>query len=51
MVGYDFCPIDLRLWIADSVARSNAIDGLDFWTRIGFRLWVPESPKPPVAKS
>ncbi len=51
LVGYDFGPVDMQLWITDSVARSNAIDGLDFWTRIGFRIWGPEAPKPLVAKN
>ncbi len=51
LVGYDFGPVDLQVWVTDSVARSNAIDGLDIWTRLGFRIWAPESPKPLVAKN
>jgi hypothetical protein len=51
LVGYDFGPVDLQLWITDSVSRNNAIDGLDFWTRLGFRIWAPEAPKPLVAKN
>jgi len=51
LAGYDFGPVDLQLWITDSVARSNAIDGLNFWTRLGFRIWAPEAPKPLVAKN
>jgi hypothetical protein len=51
LVGYDFGPVDLQVWITDSVARSNAIDGLDIWTRLGFRIWAPEAPKPLVAKN
>jgi hypothetical protein len=51
LVGYDFGPVDLQLWNTDSVARTNAIDGLDFWTRLGFRIWGPEAPKPLVAKN
>jgi hypothetical protein len=51
LVGYDFGPVDIQFWVTDSVARSNAIDGLDFWTRIGFRIWGPEAPKPLVAKN
>jgi hypothetical protein len=46
LVGYDFGPVDLQLWVTDSVARSNAIDGLDVSTRLGFRIWAPEAPKP-----
>jgi hypothetical protein len=51
LVGYDFGPVDIQVWVTDSVARQNAIDGLDFWTRIGFRIWAPEAPKPLVAKN
>ncbi len=51
LVGYDFGPVDLQVWVTDSVARSNAIDGLDIWTRLGFRIWGPEAPKPLVAKN
>jgi hypothetical protein len=51
LVGYDFGPVDLQVWVTDSVARNNAIDGLDIWTRLGFRLWAPEAPKPLVAKN
>ena len=51
LVGYDFGPVDIQVWVTDSVARSNAIDGLDIWTRLGFRIWGPEAPKPLVAKN
>jgi len=51
LVGYDFGPVDIQVWITDSVARTNAIDGLDIWTRLGFRIWAPEAPKPLVAKN
>jgi hypothetical protein len=51
LVGYDFGPVDLQVWVTDSVSRNNAIDGLDVWTRLGFRLWAPEAPKPLVAKN
>jgi len=46
LVGYDFGPVDLQVWVTDSVTRNNAIDGFDVWTRLGFRLWGPEAPKP-----
>jgi hypothetical protein len=51
LVGYDFGPVDLQVWVTDSVWRDNQIDGLDVWTRIGFRIWGPETPKPMVAKN
>jgi hypothetical protein len=51
LVGYDFGPVDLQVWVTDSVSRQNAIDGVNFWTRLGFRIWAPEAPKPLVAKN
>jgi hypothetical protein len=51
LVGYDFGPVDIQVWVTDSVYRQNAIDGVDIWTRLGFRIWAPEAPKPLVAKN
>jgi hypothetical protein len=51
LVGYDFGPVDMQVWFTQSVYRQNAIDGFDMWTRIGFKLWGPEAPKPLVAKN
>jgi hypothetical protein len=53
LIGYDFGPVDIQVWITDSVSRRDEIDGLDFWWRMGFKLWGPEAPaaKPLVAKN
>jgi hypothetical protein len=51
LVGYDFGPVDLQVWVTDSVYRQDQIDGLNVWTRLGFRLWAPEAAKPLVAKN
>ena len=52
LVGYDFGPVDLQVWVTRQRRQvPNAIDGLDFWTRLGFRIWAPEAPKPLVAKN
>jgi len=51
LVGYNFGPVDLQVWVTDSVEHRNQIDGLNIWTRLGFRLWGPEAPKPLVAKN
>ncbi len=51
LVGYDFGPVDIQAWVTQSVFRQDAIDGLTFWSRIGFKLWGPEAPKPLVAKN
>ncbi len=50
LVGYDFGPVDLQVWVTEPLTHSNSIDGLSVWTRLGFRLWGPEAPKPLVAK-
>jgi len=51
LIGYDFGPVDIQVWVTQNVAKENAIDGLSVWSRIGFRLWAPEAPKPLVAKN
>jgi hypothetical protein len=54
LVGYDFGPVDLQLWFTDAIASQNAaqgVGGLNLWTRLGFRIWGPEAPKPLVSKN
>jgi len=51
LIGYDFGPVDLQVWVTQNVSKENAIDGFSVWSRLGFRLWAPEAPKPLVAKN
>jgi hypothetical protein len=55
LIGYDFGPVDLQVWVTDSFVGQNAPQGspgaLDVWSRIGFKIWGPEAPKPLVAKN
>jgi len=52
LVGYDFGPVDVQVWVTDTVWQQNTGEaGWTVWTRIGFRLWAPEAPKPLVAKN
>jgi hypothetical protein len=54
LIGYDFGPVDLQVWVTDSFVGQNTPQGsggLNVWTRLGFRLWAPEAPKPLVAKN
>jgi hypothetical protein len=54
LVGYDFGPVDLQVWVTDSFVGQNTPQGpggLNVWSRIGFKLWGPEAPKPLVAKN
>jgi hypothetical protein len=52
LVGYDFGPVDLNVWVTDTVWSENTAQaGVTVWTRFGFRIWAPEAPKPLVAKN
>jgi hypothetical protein len=51
LVGYDFGPVDVQVWFTQSVSHQNFIDSSIFWTRLGFKLWGPDAPKPLVAKN
>jgi len=52
LVGYDFGPVDLQVWATDTVASQNTgQNGWIIWSRMSFRLWAPEAPKPLVAKN
>ena len=54
LVGYDFGPVDLQVWVTDTIASQNFAEGagtMNVFTRLGFRLWGPEAPRPLVAKN
>jgi hypothetical protein len=54
LVGYDFGPVDLQLWIVDVLSAQNypvSSGSIDIFTRLGFRIWGPEAPHPLVAKN
>jgi hypothetical protein len=54
LVGYDFGPVDLQVWVTDSFVGQDTPqgkNGINVWSRIGFKLWGPEAPKPLVAKN
>jgi hypothetical protein len=54
LVGYDFGPVDLQIWAVDSFYAQNSAGGagtIEVYTRLGFKLWGPEAPKPLVAKN
>jgi hypothetical protein len=54
LVGYDFGPVDLQLWVVDYVEAQNyptSPGSIDIFTRLGFRIWAPEAPHPLVAKN
>jgi len=54
LIGYDFGPVDLQVWVTDQFVGQNTpagVGSIDVWTRIGFKIWGPEAPKPLVAKN
>jgi len=51
LVGYDFGPVDIQVWFTQSVSARNFIDSNIIWSRIGFKLWGFDAPKPLVAKN
>lgn len=54
LVGYDFGPVDLQVWVTDNLVGTNSPDGpgaIHVWSRLGFKLWGYEAPKPLVAKN
>lgn len=54
LVGYDFGPVDLQVWVTDSFVGQNGPQGsggINVWSRLGFRIWAPEAAKPLVAKN
>jgi hypothetical protein len=54
LIGYDFGPVDLQVWVTDSfvgVDSPVAAGNINVWTRIGIKIWGPEAPKPLVAKN
>jgi hypothetical protein len=52
LVGYDFGPVDIQVWVTDTVICANEGGcGLTVWTRTGFKLWGPELATPPVVKN
>jgi hypothetical protein len=54
LIGYDFGPVDLQVWVTDSFVGQDTPqgpNGINVWTRIGFKIWGPEAPRPLVAKN
>ena len=51
LVGYDFGPVDLQVWVTDQFASRDTPAGngaLHVWTRLGFKIWGFEQPVAPI---
>jgi hypothetical protein len=46
LIGYDFGPVALKLFLTDSVYTRDNLGGLAVWTKLSFRLWGPDAPAP-----
>jgi hypothetical protein len=50
LVGYDFGPVDLQVWVTPIVEASGTPQGvgaINVWSRLGFKIWGLEAPTPP----
>jgi hypothetical protein len=55
LVGYDFGPVDMQVWVTDQFLGRDTpagVGALHVWSRIGFKIWGPEAPaaRPLVTK-
>ena len=54
LIGYDFGPVDLQVWVTDQFVGNNApvaAGNINVWTRIGFKIWGFEEPHPLITKN
>lgn len=47
LVGYDFGPVALKVFLTDSVRKQDEFGGLFVWTKLSFKLWGPDAPPSP----
>jgi hypothetical protein len=54
LIGYDFGPVTAQVWMTDTLAGKDAPlapGGFITWSRISFKIWGPEAPKPLLTKN
>jgi hypothetical protein len=55
LVGYNFGPVDLQVWVTDQFVGQDTPAGkgsLDVWTRLSFRIWdLAPAPHPLISKN
>jgi hypothetical protein len=54
LIGYDFGPVDMQVWVTDVVQgidTPQGAGGINVWSRIGFKIWGPDAPRPLVSKN
>jgi len=50
LAGYNFGPVDLQVWVIDSVYTRDDYSGWGIYSRLTFKLWGPDAPKPLYTK-
>jgi hypothetical protein len=51
LIGYDFGPVDLQVWVTESFVGQDTPQGsggLNVWTRLGFKIWGFDPPPAPL---
>jgi hypothetical protein len=46
LIGYDFGPVALKLYVSHSVYTKDDFGGVLVWSKLSFRIWGPEAPAP-----
>jgi hypothetical protein len=50
LAGYNFGPVNWQVWVTDTVSAQDDFRGWGIYTRLTYKLWGPDAPKPLVAK-
>jgi hypothetical protein len=48
LIGYDFGPVALKLFMTDSIHTKDDFGGLLIWTKLSFRIWGPDAVEAPA---
>ena len=48
LIGYDFGPVALKLFVTDSVHTRDDFGGVLVWSKLSFRLWGPDAEPAPA---
>jgi hypothetical protein len=51
LVGYNFGLVNWQVWATDSVYTQDDFGGWGIFTRLSFKLWGPDAPKPMLTKA
>ena len=43
LIGYDFGPAAIKLFLTESIFTRDNVGGFAIWTKLSFPLWGPEA--------